>query len=224
MKVVLALLAFCFSNFAMALEFDSDVPATVKSQMIEDLKLVGSFQGDSASEIYKRIFEIQTMTGSNLVTFFNSHVEEVGMDSCGGGPSVAACVYGASSKMWLTPNFVKNNIPQIYRISMIFHEARHTESYNWGWGHATCPTPYRDEKGQDIVGIISGAKMAGQPACDNTVMGSYGLQAVLLKNVEKHCDNCTEKLKQDGQLFGDDTIKRISNLSERQKIREDLNK
>lgn len=224
MKTLFALSILVFSSLSQAaLQFDYDVPANIRKQITDDLALTESFQGNSASEIYRQIFESKFVDGKGLVFFFNNHVEEVGMDSCGGGPSVAACVM-SSPKMWLTQNFVKNNIPQLYRISIIYHEARHTETYSWNWSHAQCPIPYRDENGKDIVGIISGAKMEGQAACDNTVLGSYGLQAVLLKNVEKHCDNCNEKLKQDGQLFGDDTIKRISNLRERERLRQDLNK
>ncbi len=85
---------------------------------------------------------------------------------------VATCVipWMDSSIMWIAPNYEKTNIPQMYRVGIIYHECRHTEVNNNNWSHATCPTPYLDDNGNDIVGIISGAKMEGKAACDSHVL------------------------------------------------------
>lgn len=93
---------------------------------------------------------------------------------------------------------------------------------NGNWIHAVCPIPYVDENGKDIVGIISGAKMEGMAACDTNPLAAYGLQAVLLKNIEKHCANCSEKTLMDAKIFGDDTIYRISNIPARKQLENDF--
>jgi hypothetical protein len=70
---------------------------------------------------------------------------------------------------------------------------------------------------------MSGTLMQGRAACDTVIQGAYGLQATFFKNVERYCTTCNEKLKQDSQLYGDDTILRISDVTRRQALRKDLN-
>ncbi|MBO9666235.1 MAG: hypothetical protein J7501_05425 [Bdellovibrio sp.] len=202
--------------------FDKDISPATKTQILQDLDFVKTMTGDSSSALYKQIFS-QTVNGEDLIKFFDQRIKNFGTNDCGGGNAVAACVipWFGSSTMWITPNYIKNNIPQVYRVSIIYHESRHTEVNNNNWPHATCPTPYLDDNGKDIVGIISGVKMEGLPACDRGVMGAYGMQAVLLKNIEKNCASCSEKLKMDAKLFGDDGIYRISNLTARQQLKDD---
>ncbi|HEX7674956.1 MAG TPA: hypothetical protein VF412_12330 [Bdellovibrio sp.] len=206
------------------LQFDRSISAATKAQILQDLDFVKSMQGSGGSAFYKTIFEKPVLNGTDLLAFFNQRITTFNTNSCGGGNAVAACVipWMDSNTMWITPNYVKNSLPQIYRISIIFHESRHTEDEHNNWGHVNCPVPYLDDNGKDIVGIISGTKMEGLPACDSTNIGAYGLQAVLLKNVEKNCSNCNQKTQMDAQLFGDDTINRISNLTARKQLQNDL--
>lgn len=191
--------------------------------MLSDLQLVQQIKGGSATRGYGQIFG-SALDGQNLVQFFTNRVRSVDVSDCGGGKSVAACVqpYIDPHIMWLTNNYVTWQIPQIYRISVVFHESRHTESENGNWSHVNCPIPFRDAQGKDIRGIISGTLLQGLPACDTTPLGAYGLQAELLKNVEYFCANCTEKMKMDGKLFGDDTVNRISNPVAREQLGSDV--
>jgi hypothetical protein len=204
--------------------FDHSISASTKAQILQDLSFVKTIQGNSASKFYNQIFSKQTLNGNDLIGFFNQRINNFSTNACGGGGAVAACVipWMGNHTMWITPNYVNNNIPQIYRISIIFHESRHTENQNGNWSHATCPTPYLDDNGKDIVGIISGTKMEGLPACDDTAIGAYGLQAVLLKNIQTNCANCNDKVIADAKLFGDDTINRISDLPSRSQLKNDL--
>ncbi|MFM6927840.1 MAG: hypothetical protein ACKOX6_05210 [Bdellovibrio sp.] len=203
--------------------FSKDISPEMKQQILQDLDFVKAIDGNGSSAFYKQIFSRNNLNGNDLMAFFDQRISSFGRDNCGGGPAVAACVipWMKSSTMWITPNYEKNNMPQIYRVSIIFHESRHTEVNNGSWSHATCPTPYLDDNGKDIVGIISGTKMQGLAACDNTPIGAYGMQAVLLKNIEKNCSTCNDKMKMDAQIFGDDGIYRISNLTARQQLKND---
>lgn len=207
------------------LTYDDDVPAALHDQLVQDLGVIASLQGNGESANYKAIFGGTQLDGQSLMSFFEKRITGFGMDACGGGPAVAACVQPGldDHKMWITPNYIRFSAPQIYRLSVVFHESRHTESQHGNWPHVICPTPYLDDNGNDIKGILSGSLMAGLPACDTTITGAYGLQATVLKNVELFCTTCTDKLKQDAQLFGDDTINRIDVLSQRAKLKKDLN-
>lgn len=204
--------------------FDSNVPDSLKTQILQDLDFVNTLQGKQATSFYNTIFGKNTLNGTDLTDFFNKRIYNFGMSSCGGGGAVAACVQPmmGENTMWITQNYVNNRIPQLFRISIIFHESRHTEGENSNWMHVDCPVPYLDDNGHDIVGIISGTKMEGLPACDDTAIGAYGLQAVLLKNIQNDCTNCNEKTVMDGKLYGDDTINRISDLPSRKQLQVDL--
>jgi hypothetical protein len=225
-----ALIVFGFAFYATSanaeLNYDSDVPAALHDQLVQDLSVITSLEGtQSPSTTYAKIFGISRLDGKGLLKFFEDRITGFGMDECGGGPAVAACVqpFLDHHKMWITPNYIRFNAPLVYRLSVVFHESRHTEAQNGNWHHATCPTPYVDENGNDIKGILSGTLMAGRPACDTTVLGAYSLQATLLKAIERTCVGCTEKFKQDAQIFGDDTVNRISDVPKRQALRKDLN-
>ena len=113
------------------------------------------------------------------------------------------------SKMWLTQNFIQFSHPQIARMMVVYHESRHTETQNGNWPHATCPTPFLDKDGKDMVSIWTGATLAGEPACDVTPFGSYGSSMIMLKNISKFCSNCTDKVKMDAGIYADDQFKRV---------------
>ncbi len=222
MKIILTLLLVTLTTNAFALSYDSDVPADIKTQMQADLQFMTTLQGTKQTNFHREIFG--ALTGDKYKTFFESRVLSVGLDDCGNSNAVA-CVQPmfAPNKMWLTENFIKFSHPQIARMMVVYHEARHTERANGFWGHANCPVPFLDENGQDKKSIWTGAPLAGEPACDGTYKGSYGSSTILLKNVAKFCENCTDKVKMDADIYATDQLGRISNASVKQAMLNDFN-
>jgi hypothetical protein len=205
------------------LVFDSDVPADIQAQMRADMAFMGTIKGGNATPLHKKIFG--AVDGTAYVNFFETRVTGIGMDDCGSAKAVACVIpFQDPSKMWLTQNFIKFDHPQISRMMIVFHEARHTESRNGNWPHATCPTPFLDANGKDMVSIWTGATLAGEPACDVTPLGSYGSSTILLKNVQKFCTNCTDKVKMDAGLYADDQMGRITDDGARQQMETDFKK
>lgn len=201
--------------------FDADVPSEVQSQMRGDLGFVQGIQGSGASRMHQQVFG--GVSGSAYAAFFDSRVTAVGMDGCGSANAVACVIpWRNHNKMWLTQNFVRFSHPQIARTMIMFHEARHTERQNSFWHHASCPTPFRDADDNDIKSIWTGAPLAGEPACDTTPLGSYGSSTIMLKNIQRFCENCTDKVKMDAGLYGDDQFVRIVDSGARRQMREDL--
>ena len=150
------------------------------------------------------------MDGAAYAKFFETRVSAIGMNACGNGNAVACVIpFLNPSKMWLTKNFIRFSHPQVSRMMVVYHEARHTEVRHGFWGHATCPTPFRDAQGNDMRSIWTGATLAGEPACDKTPLGSYGSSTIMLKNISKFCSNCTDKVKMDAGLYADDQMGRI---------------
>jgi hypothetical protein len=220
LSVLLAL--FGLSLGAHALTYDSDVPAAIKTQMIADLDFMAQLQGTKQTPFHQQIYG--PLAGSSYKSFFESHVTSVGLNSCGSANAVACVIpFQAPTKMWLTQNFIKFSHPQIARMMVVYHEARHTERQNGNWGHDYCPTPFVDENGKEILSIWTGAVLAGQPACDSTAFGSYGSSTILLKNVGKFCTNCTDKVKMDADMYAVDQLKRIDDPAVKQTMLNDFN-
>ncbi len=193
---------------AHGVSFDPDVPEAIQAQMSADLLVMNQMKGSSQTPFHKEIYG--TLDGSNYQKFFESHITSVGLDACGGGPAVA-CVqpFFDPNKMWLTENFIKFSHPQVARLMVVYHEARHSESDKGNWGHDTCPTPFLDENGHNMTSIWTGSSLAGQAACDSTYLGSYGSSTVLLKNISKFCSNCADKVKMDANIYATDQLGRI---------------
>ena len=201
--------------------FDRDVPADIQAQMRADMAFIGGIQGGSGTPLHKKIFG--AVDGATYVRFFNSRVTGIGMNDCGSAKAVACVIpMRDPSKMWLTQNFVKFDHPQIARMMVVFHESRHTETRNDNWPHATCPTPFLDANGKDMVSIWTGATLAGEPACDVTPLGSYGSSTIMLKNVQLSCTNCTDKVKMDAGLYADDQMGRIIDAGAKKEMQTDF--
>jgi hypothetical protein len=127
------------------------------------------------------------------------------------------------NKMWLTENFVKFSHPQIARAMVVYHEARHSETKNGNWSHDRCPRPFLDDNGKEKVSIWTGAKLAGEAACDSTPFGSYGSTVILLKNISMFCTNCNDKVKMDSDLYAMDQLGRINRVDVKNSMLADFN-
>ena len=201
--------------------FDRDVPADIKSQMLADLAFMKSIKGSGATPLHQQIFG--QVDGATYYDWFDKRVTAIGMNSCGSAKAVACVIpFRNPTKMWLTQNFVKFSHPQVSRMMIVYHEARHTESENGNWSHATCPDPFNDADHNPMVSIWTGATLAGEPACDVTPLGSYGSSTILLKNIQKFCASCTDKVRMDAGLYADDQMGRIIDEDAIKTMRADL--
>ncbi len=223
-KIQLFILAsLIISSKCFAYKFDSNVPRDVQNQMTQDLAFMASIQGNDQSNLHKEIFG--QLAGDTYSKFFNSRVTGVGLSGCGSANAVACVMpFFDSSKMWLTKNYIKFSHPQIARLMVVYHEARHTEDNFGNWPHANCPRPFVDSDGKPMKSIWTGSSLAGEPACDQTPMGSYGSSLILLKNISKYCTNCTNKVKMDAEIYADDQFKRIIDSDAIKQIKDDLYK
>lgn len=207
---------------ASAYEFSKDMPADIKAQMKGDLDFMATLQGEDGSPLHKEIFG-EKIAGSSYKPWFESRITYIGMNACGGGNAVACVIpFFGSSKMWITQNYIKFSHPQIARLMVVHHEARHTEVKNGNWSHATCPTPFLDKDGKEMKSIWTGASLAGEPACDVTPKGSYGSSSILLKNIQKHCTSCSEKVRMDAGIYADDQFGRITDENARRAMLADI--
>lgn len=220
-------------GFAHALKFDAEVPAEIRNQAIADLDFVYQIQGQGQTKLHGKIFG--TVSGASYKSFFESRIQFIGLDpfkesapqptsfkmgfaeflqrQIEAPKTQAATAYVSpvlgANQIWLTDQFVQGSHPQIARVMVLFHEARHSEKTRDHWAHVKCPVPFLDENGQDMVSLLSGTKLAGLDACDDTIFGSYGVSAIMLENISRYCTNCSEKIKMDADLYAKDQMRRI---------------
>jgi len=223
--VILAALALCVvntaSHSAQAFTFDGNVPADIQQQMKDDLTFMNTLEGANASRLHQQIYG--QISGADYKKFFESRIVRIGLNACGGGNAVACVIpFMGSNRMFITQNYIKFSHPAIARLMVVYHEARHSEVQNGNWAHATCPTPFRNDRGEDMRSIWTGASLAGEPACDVTPLGSYGSSTIMLKNISKNCTNCAEKVKMDAGIYADDQINRIVDANAKQQMMQDI--
>lgn len=211
---------FAAAQVSFAYTFDKNVPQDIREQTIADLEFIKSIRSETTSSLHQEIFG--EVDGQVYYKFFEDRVLKIGMDSCGSPNAVACVMPWVANKIWFTNNYVKFKHPQISRLMVVYHEARHTESESGNWRHATCPVPFLDENGEDMKSIWTGATLAGQPACDVTPAGSYGSSMIMLKNISKYCTTCNEKVKMDAGIYADDQFGRVTSASAKEAILNDL--
>lgn len=206
---------------AEAVSFDKNVPKETQTQLIQDLQAMEVVQGSAVSSLHQAIYG--QMEGKIYTQWFGSRVLRVGYDPSGADGAVAyVSPFMDPSRMVLTSNYTRFSHPQIARLMIVFHEARHTERQSGHWPHATCPRPFLDESGQEIKSIWTGLPLAGESACDSRVAGAYASTVILLGNISRHCETCSEKMKMDAEIYGMDQLKRVTNATAAGQIRQDV--
>ncbi len=222
MKLIIILsllLCVSISQANSGLKYDANVAPVVKQQMEDDIVFIKSINGPKTTALYAQIFG--KMEGTTLTNWLLSRVKSVGYEVRNDG-AVAYVMMLMPWKMWLTQNFVQFSHPAIARLMIVYHEARHTEVKSGGNPHATCPTPFKDEKGADMKSIWTGRLLQGEAACDSTPFGSYGSSTILLKNVAMNCDSCSEKVKMDADIYAADQIGRVTNSQAKEQMKQDF--
>lgn len=220
--LVMTGISFLLTTQAWAVTFDTNVPKDIQNQMVLDLDFMTTLQGSGQTPFHQQIFG--TVSGESYKKFFDTRIVRIGLNACGGGMAVACVIpMMGSNRMFVTQNFIKFSHPQISRMMVVYHEARHSETNHQNWPHDTCPTPFLDEQGNNMTSIWTGAQLAGEPACDSTPFGSYGSSTIMLKNVSKYCSNCSDKVKMDANMYATDQLGRIDDKQVKQSMIDDFN-
>lgn len=204
---------------ARALPFESSVDSALRRQLEADFDFLSSLRGADATPLHRQVYG--PLEGPAYLRWFDARVRSIGSRVCG-PPAAVACVapFLSEHTMWIAPTYSTYNLPQIYRLLVVLHEARHTERAHGYHGHVNCPE--NDLEGRPLVGIFSGVPLGGKPGCDRTALGAYGAGLLFIKNVGKHCANCTGKVRMDADFYADDTLKRVVDRPAYDALRADL--
>lgn len=193
---------------AFPLEYDAKVPAATRLQLENDLTRFFAMRGSKPTPLFRKIFG--AFDGRATSAWFFDRVGAVGVNLCTNEAAVACVLSAWNGWIFLSPNYTKFSHPPIARLMVLFHEARHNEAEERNWPHAKCPTPFLDELGRPVRSIWTGEPLAGEPACDLEIGGSYGISTILLLNVAYRCENCSDGERRDAENFGLDQLRRIT--------------
>src|SRR5438045_3257052 len=87
-------------SLAQKLQFDSDVSAPLKAQVLADLDWMGSIEGAQTTPLHQEIFG--PVNGGSYTQWFDKRVFYFGVDSCGGGNAVACVKSKYANKIFVT--------------------------------------------------------------------------------------------------------------------------
>ena len=153
--------------------------------------------------------------------FFEQRVQSFSMGDCGDSKGAIACVIQAKdpTKIWLTELYLTHRAEPIERIAILLHEARHTED---GMHHVACPDSFDDGGGHGILSIVGSRAFAGDMACDDKPLGSYGVETIFLRNIERACVSCSRRVRDTAGTGALDSYIRIIDPSARKTLYTDL--
>ena len=200
----------------------ASMESKVQAQVKEDLAFLGSIKSNHSSPFHVQF--LGQVNGEDYLRWVNQRIYNYQYHAAKGGDQTTFAYYkpGGAYMLYVTENYFKYSLPQIFRLSLIIHEARHAENIDGAWPHATCPIPFVDSNKNDVIGYFTHAKMEGTSACDDQIGGSYSLAAIFLLNIAQNANNVTEKVKLDAKIFGEDTLKRVIPVQSQIKIKKDL--
>ncbi len=218
-KSFILILAFALSSQAFAEIIYLNFTKETKIQIQNDLNYMFSIEVQKQTTFHEKIFG--PFNKNSYKIFIEDRIREIVFGNCSRN-AIACFETGSPNRIYIDENYIKFSHPQIARLILIFHEARHTEYAKGNWDHDSCPNPFLDEAGREILSIWTGARLAGERGCDSTAFGSYGLSTILLKNISQFCTNCTEKVKMDADIYGIDQLLRIPQADIKKSILQDI--
>lgn len=210
----------------------SNVTPTIKQQILGDLNLANSIKLSKTSILHQKVFG-KPANSNGYLNWFNKRIKKISLGRCMLEDAAVACVIPIleSNMMRITQRYVEMNAPQVARMSVVFHEAKHTEHnprLNEGdpdlrfWLHVKCPNVFLDESGNPRTSIWTGLPLAGVEGCDSTAIGAYGTVVIMLKNIAQHSTNTSEKVKADAMIYANDQMARISDPAAYESLINDL--
>ena len=193
------------------MDFDSMITPSVKKLILSDLDFVEKIQTTSETPFHHTVFG--GYGGAVYSRWFGQRINKFGGVYEGGRNSLASFMSGYPAELFVTLDYFSDeNIPQMGRISIYFHEARHAEGgYTPNHPHVMCPKNFKDKNGNEIVGRFTKIKIAGRAGCDSDPMGSYGISLIMMRNIAMYCQNCNQMEKAQAQLYAEDYFQRIAN-------------
>ncbi len=194
-----------------------------KAKFKADLDFIEGIQSPNVSELHRNIFKgidrelflnanASTITGKEYRFWIKDRIQSIIQADTASDP--------ATHHLHVPSRYSKLDIPQIKRVSTLFHEARHMEPTQDYWAHVDCPDPghqITDHFGNLTRSTLTSQPSAksidltnsGDPACDQVIDGAYGVEMIFLQNTAQNCTNCSDLIKTSAKIYAEDRFQHI---------------
>ena len=191
---LLPLVAQAQTSFCGA-EINNSMPPAFQTILKGDFLYLTEMQGAEASPAHKEIFHSDKISGAAYCQFIQSNnIKRISYD-----PKMSLgenCYYSIfTDEIFVGDQYFHTS--RVQRLSSLFHEASHATVPT----HTYCPSPFLDEKGEIVRGVVSKVDLSGLKACDEKGDGAYGVEAVWLSAVATSCTSCGYDMRQEAALL-----------------------
>ncbi len=171
--------------------FSADVASSTRHLFEQDYQALANIQGDGNPSSLHRLF-FGSVNGYDYQRYFDARINTIGANDCGRGGILCIIPIVSENTLYLNQSYFPGMEPRIARLAAYLSTARHDEANQSNWPYVDCPSPFIDLQGHPLMSIWRrNFNLAGSPNCDTTATGAVGVMAVFLKNISKHCTNCT---------------------------------
>jgi len=177
------------------------LPGPLRRQADSDLAFARTLRGPDASPLHRKLFGDSPLDGGLYEAFFKARVTHLrGAGVLTGCADAIAC-HGAMKTVRLTERYADPRLPQIVRLSLLLHEARHSD--DGSYDHFTCSSKLQGPDGRPLRSPYLDVEVGGLRACDEDPLGAYGVQIVMLRNVQRFCETCEPEVKAEARRYAD---------------------
>lgn len=199
------------------LNFSENMPSSLQEEVQSSIDYAFKISGENPTKLHQNIFG--DISGNSYQVFFYNRINLIGFSGCGNSDGTTIACQRDPGQLWVTKKFKDDEDPLAFKISTLFHEARHAEKENNNWLHVKCPL----ERKTDSTGRSYGSyTLGGDYACDTESVGAYGTEVVMMGNLKNKCTNCTDKFKLDAELTSINMLDRIINEKSRLELIRDV--
>lgn len=202
------------------LQFAPNFPPALRREIMADLHFLDSIHGDESSRLHQEIFGVGPLDGHKYTQFLRTYIASFSFSTSDSPYQIQT---DGNRNLYIFASYLPfaRAVSGFSRAVNFMHEAFHNSGH---FHHVKCPSPFLDERGNEIVTNVGHIPLSGLLACDEGYKSSYGIEIIIAKNVERYCKNCSEALRREASLYADDLMKRIVSPRAREALYQDLYK
>ncbi len=200
------------------LHFSHNMPPALRREILRDFGFLDSIRGSQSTPLHQKIFGDGPLDGRRYTQFLRTYIQSFSFTTSDSPYQIQT---DGDRNLYIFASYLPfaRAVSTFSRAINFMHEAYHNSGSHH---HTKCPTPFLDEKGRDLVTNVGGTPLAGLYACDDNYQGSYAVEIIIAKNIERYCENCSPSLRREAALYADDLMKRIIGTDVRRMMIEDL--
>ena len=206
--VSLFILIFSKSIFAQ-IPIHESIPSELQGNIRKGLELVTSMKWSKQSNSHLEFFG--PSNGGEIYLKFLEPVAGVFFDSDESNGFFAYAEPGYNV-VYFTSLINDPDVPPLELVYALMHEVHHFGELLISHRHVACPSV--DVMGEPLVHPTLGHSYEGKFACDDYPDGAFGLGVIMMGQIVKYCENCSQETVERARLLGQKLLRRIISPSD----------